>query len=30
VDAEEGIERLYGWLADERLPRRERPRAVAL
>jgi CDP-paratose 2-epimerase len=30
VDAEEGIERLYGWLADERLPRREQPRAVAL
>jgi CDP-paratose 2-epimerase len=30
VDAEDGIERLYAWLADERLPRRERPRAVAL
>jgi len=30
VDAEEGIEHLYGWLADERLPRREQPRAVAL
>ena len=30
VEAGEGIERLYRWLAGERVPRRERPRAVAL
>jgi CDP-paratose 2-epimerase len=30
VEADEGIERLYRWLADEQVPRRERPRAVAL
>ena len=30
VEAGDGIERLYRWLAGEREPRRERPRAVAL